>query len=102
MKAVARAESQAVADERPEHRDHGHHGEALHHGAEHVFLAHQAAVEKRQSGPGHHQHQRRADQHPGVIGGTFVSWQAVAPAGQGAHSGHRRMEKMNSPARERC
>ena len=33
-----------------------------------TFLrAHQAAVEERQAGAGHHQDQRRADQHPGVV-----------------------------------
>ena len=49
----------------------GHHGEALHHGGEHIFFAHQAAIEKRQPGAGHHQHQGGADQHPGVVGGAL-------------------------------
>ena len=68
---VARAEHQAVAAHRPQQGDHRHHGEALHHGAEHVLLAHQPAVEQSQAGTRHHQHQRGADQHPGVIAGRL-------------------------------
>ena len=56
---------------RPQHGDERHHGEALHHGGQHVLLAHQAAIEQRQPGAGHHQHQRGADQHPGVVGRAF-------------------------------
>ena len=69
--AGARIESQAVAQQGPGDADDGHHGEALHHGAQHVFLAYEAAVEQRQARPGHHEDQRGADQHPGVIGGIF-------------------------------
>ena len=68
---VARPEGQRVAAHEPQHRDDGHHGEALHHGAQHVLLAHQAAVEQRQAGAGHHQHQQRAGQHPGVVAGRL-------------------------------
>ena len=66
---VAVAEGQRVADNRPEDGDQPHHGEALHHGAQDVLPAHQAAVEQRQAGPGHQQHQRGRDQHPCVIAG---------------------------------
>ena len=66
---VAVAEGQRIADDGPEDGDQAHHGEALHHGAEDVLLAHQAAVEERQAGAGHQQHQRRGDQHPGVVAG---------------------------------
>ena len=69
MKSVAVAEGQRVADDGPENGDQAHHGEALHHGAEDVLPAHQAAVEKRQAGAGHQQHQRGRDQHPGVVAG---------------------------------
>ena len=48
-------------------RDHRHQDEAVHHGAEHVLAPHQAAVEQRQAGTGHHEDQRGADQHPGVV-----------------------------------
>ena len=67
MKRVAVPEGQRIADDRPDDGDQAHHGEALHHGAEDVLLAHQAAVEERQSGAGHQQHQRGGDQHPGVV-----------------------------------
>jgi hypothetical protein len=70
---VARGEHQAVAADRPQQGDDGHHGEALHHGAEHVLLAHQAAIEQSQAGAGHHQHERGTDQHPGVIAGRLGS-----------------------------
>jgi hypothetical protein len=43
--------------------------EALHHGAEHVLLAHDSAVEEGQSGAAHHQHQGGRDEHPGVVAG---------------------------------
>jgi hypothetical protein len=68
---VAVAEGQRVADDGPENGDQAHHGEALHHGAEDVLLAHQAAVEERQSGAGHQQDQGGGGQHPGVIAGKL-------------------------------
>ena len=71
MNGLPVREHQAVAADRPEQGDHRHHGEALHHGAEHVLLAHQAAVEQSQAGARHHQHQRGADQHPGVVAGRL-------------------------------
>ena len=53
------------------------------------FAAHQAAVEQRQAGTGHHQNQSRADQHPGVVaralGGLDRSFQ-VADASLGGAS----------------
>ena len=69
MKRVAVAEGQRVADDGPENGDQAHHGEALHHGAEDVLAAHQAAVEERQAGAGHQQDQGGGDQHPGVVAG---------------------------------
>ena len=63
------AETQAVAHQRPQHANQCHQQKALHHDRERVLSAHQAAVKERQAGPGHHQHQRRAYQHPGVIAG---------------------------------
>ena len=82
--AVAVAEGQRVADDGPENGDQAHHGEALHHGAEDVLAANQAAVEERQAGAGHQQHQRGGDQHPGVVGGR--SGRSGRPAG-GRRSG---------------
>ncbi len=49
------AEREAVADDGPQHADDGHQDEAVHHGAEDVLAADQAAVEKRQARAGHHQ-----------------------------------------------
>ncbi len=70
-KRTASAEGQAIADQRPQHADQRHQCEALHHDGQHVFLAYQAAVEQSQSRPGHHQHQRGADQHPRVVCGRL-------------------------------
>jgi hypothetical protein len=66
---VAGAECQAVAHQRPQHRDDAHHGEALHHRGQNVLAANQAAIEEREAWAGHHQHQCGAGQHPGVIAG---------------------------------
>jgi hypothetical protein len=66
---VAMAEGQRVADNGPENGDQAHHGEALHHGAQDVLLADQAAVEERQTGSGHQQDQGGGGQHPGVVAG---------------------------------
>ena len=43
----------------------------MHHGAEHILFSDQTAVEQGQTGNGHHQDQRRGDQHPAVIGGKL-------------------------------
>jgi hypothetical protein len=62
------AEAEAVADQRPQDRDQRHQREALHHDRERIFLADEPAVEQREPGARHHQDQRGADQHPGVVG----------------------------------
>ena len=66
---IAVAEGQRIAGDGPEDGDQAHHGEALHHGAEDVFAAHQAAVEESQAGAGHEQDEGRGGQHPCVVGG---------------------------------
>jgi hypothetical protein len=63
------AEGERIADDGPDDGDQAHHGKALHHGAEDVFLADQAAVEEGQAGAGHEQDQGCGDQHPGVVAG---------------------------------
>jgi hypothetical protein len=60
-------EAQAVPYKCPQQRNQRHQREALHHGGQHVFPPHQPAVKQRQAGTCHHQHQRGADQHPGVV-----------------------------------
>ena len=69
-----RAEGQGIAEVDPFERDQGNQDEALHDGAEHVFLAHHAAVEKGQS-RNHEQHQRRTDEDKGRI----AALQHIAP-----------------------
>jgi hypothetical protein len=69
--AVAGAEGEAVADNGPKDRNHGHHGKTLDHGSEDVLFAHQAAVEEREARSGHHQHECGAGEHPGVVSGGF-------------------------------
>ena len=78
---VAVAEGQRVADNGPENRDQADHGEALHHGAEDVLAAHQPAVEERQSGAGHEQHESRRGEHPGVIAGGLSAGDRLLQGG---------------------
>ena len=68
----------------------------MHHDAEDVLLAHQAAVEHRQAGRRHEEHERRAGQHPGVVAGqrgrvgfafTLSSVTAVSSGAAGASAG---------------
>ncbi len=61
---IARREGQAVADRHPHDRRNTDDREHLHKQAKHVLGAHHAAVEQRQRGDRHHQHQRRGQQHP--------------------------------------
>src|SRR6185437_9353393 len=58
---------EAVGEDGPENGDDGHHGDALHEDGQNVLAAHQTAIEKREAGAGHHQHERGADQHPGIV-----------------------------------
>ena len=62
-------EGQRIADDGPKNGDQAHHGEALHHGAEDVLFADQAAVEEGQTGSGHEQNECCGDQHPCVVTG---------------------------------
>ena len=64
---IAVAEGEGVAEDGPQDGNQAHHGEALHHGAENVFAANQAAVEEGKSGAGHEEHQSGGNQHPGVV-----------------------------------
>src|ERR1019366_5194997 len=65
---VAVAKGQRVTADSPNDGDQTHHGETLHHGAEDVLLAHEAAVEESESGAGHEQDQCGGDQHPCAVG----------------------------------
>ena len=77
MNGVAFGEREAVTDDRPQNGDDRHQAEALHHGGEDVLAAHQAAVEQREAGSGHHQDQGGADQHPGVVAGALCGGDAI-------------------------
>ena len=73
------AEGERVADQDPEHAHHARRHQALHEQRERVLRPHQAGVEQRQPGQGHHQHQRAAGEQPrgvarvehgsGILGG---------------------------------
>ncbi len=56
---VALGEGQAVAVDAPQHDDHREGDHHLHQHRQHVLAAHQAAVEQRQAGHGHHDDQQR-------------------------------------------
>jgi hypothetical protein len=63
-------ERQAVAGDEPEHSDQGHHRHRLRGGGDDVFLPDHAAVEQRQPGQSHQQHERGGAQDPGRAGGV--------------------------------
>ena len=60
-------EGEAVADRHPHDRADRHDHQDLHQQRQHVLGADKPAVEQRQGRNGHHQHQDRADQHPGRV-----------------------------------
>ena len=91
---VAVTEGQRVADDGPEDGDQAHHGEALHHGAEDVLFADQAAVEEGQSGAGHEQDEGGGDQHPGVVAGGLSAGGALL----GRRPAAGRRSELASPA----
>ncbi len=70
MNALPAAEGEAVAADPPEDRDQAGDAEALGQDGEHVLLAHQAAVEQRQAGQRHEEHQRGGGHLPGVVAGA--------------------------------
>ncbi|MCY1294157.1 hypothetical protein D9M70_434400 [compost metagenome] len=76
-------EGQAVAVGDPEDADQRGDGEALHHHREYVLGTHHAAVEQRQAGDGHQQHEGRRDQHPGGI--AAVEYGFLGCQGQAWH-----------------
>jgi hypothetical protein len=89
--AVAFAKGQRVAKNGPRDGHNRHHGKALHHGGQDVFLADKPAIEKRQSGAGHEKDQGGTGEHPGVIGGAFgirnLLFQFCQPVGARAVGG---------------
>ncbi len=60
-------EGQAVAVDHPEDAHQAGDGEALHHHRQHVLRTDHAAIEQRQAGNGHEQHQRGGGEHPGRV-----------------------------------
>ncbi len=66
-KSIAVPEGKRVSADGPDDGHQAHHGKALHHGAQDVLSAHQAAVEERQSRSCHQQDERRTGQHPCVV-----------------------------------
>ena len=85
------AKRQAVTHHAPNNRHQSHHDEALHHGGEHVLLAHQPAVKQRQTRSGHHQDQGGADQHPGVVAGALSGFGGGFQSGQFFFDGRGRL-----------
>ena len=100
--SVARAKGQRVADHGPEDGDEAHHGEALHHGGENVFAADETAIEEDQAGGGHHQNQRRGDQHPGVVSGGLSVADGLLKGGDLGLSGGRRGFQVGGYGQRNC
>ena len=53
------------------------------------LLPHQPAVKQSQARAGHHQHQRGADQHPGVVAGALGGFHRGFEVGDPGLSGRR-------------
>ena len=100
--AVARAEGQRVADQRPQDGNQSHHGKALHHGGENVFAADQAAIEEDQAGGGHHEDQRSGDQHPGVVAGGLSVADGLLEGGDLGLGGGRRGAQVGGDGQRYC
>ena len=64
VQRAAGGEGEAVAVEDPDDHHEAGDGEDLHQDREHVLGADEAAVEERQAGDGHQQHECGRDQHP--------------------------------------
>ena len=62
-------ERDAVAVDHPQDADQASDGEALHHHRQNIFGADHAAVEQRQAGDGHEQHEGCRGEHPGSVAG---------------------------------
>jgi hypothetical protein len=63
------AEDKRVTADEPQDRDEARDADALREHAEHVLFAHEAAVEERQAGQRHEQHQRGANHHESIVAG---------------------------------
>ena len=70
---IALGEGQAVTVDEPQHHDHRERDHDLHQHGQHVFAAHQAAVEKSQAGNGHEDDQNGGNHHPAGV--TLVGYQ---------------------------
>ena len=64
---VAPRECSGVAVQHPQDVNHGCDDKHLHQHRQHVFRAHQAAVEQGQAGDGHEDHQQGGHGHPGRV-----------------------------------
>ena len=71
-------ENKAVAKRPPENGDEPGEAEALGQHREDVLAADQAAIEKREAGQRHEEHQGGRSHHPGVVTGTREAGQAFA------------------------
>ena len=63
-------EGERVAEQHPGHADERGAEEAVHDRREDVLRAHQAAIEEEEARDRHHQHERRAGEHPGGVAGV--------------------------------
>ncbi len=78
---MPRREDEAVAEGPPEDGDQPGAAETLGHDRQDVLAPDQAAVEQRQAGQGHEEHQRRRGHHPGVVAGPRRRQRLGGPVG---------------------
>ena len=94
--AVSCSKCQRIAHQRPQNRDEPHHGETLHHGAQNVLAADQAAIKESQTRSRHQQHQCGGDQHPGIISRGLGIANGLLKDGDLGLCGGRRRAKIGS------
>ena len=82
-----RPEGDAVSPQDPLDTDDGHQDEALHDGSQHVVPSDHPAVEQRQAGRGHHEHQRGRGEHPRGVAAVQLGLGRRGRARLGAGSG---------------
>ena len=79
-------EGKRVADRRPGHRGDGDRADAHHERVERVLRTNEAGVEEAER-RGHHQDERRRDQHPGGVAGADLPGLVIVHRGDRAHVG---------------
>ena len=82
LRLAAVAEGQAVAEDQPQHRHERSDDHAVAQHRQHVLGAHQTAIEQREAGQRHEQHQGRGGEQPRRVGAVGAGLRGLG-AGRG-------------------